>query len=75
MPLTTNNCTRHGGHVEERCPECEAEAYANNLEDAREFMRKNSRAYIQLRMGKQVSVGQLFQYFRALILEELNNGE
>lgn len=80
MPLTTNNCRKHGGHVEEECPECVQEAYANNLDVSREFMRKYGRVILfettELNSRKRtpVRIEDLFETFRALIIEELNGG-
>jgi hypothetical protein len=76
MPLTTNNCREHGGHVEDKCPECEREAYANNLDEAKRFMERNHRLIVFTDYeGKKVRVEDLFQYFRALIIDEINRQE
>jgi hypothetical protein len=74
MPLTLNNCARHGGHVEDDCPACVQEAYSNAISASREFFQNYGRCKIELIPGKIVRVEDLFQHFRMRILEELNGG-
>ena len=69
MALTTNNCRRHGGHVEDVCPKCAADAYAKQVVDMKRFFKQEHS--IELSGGDSVSVEELFQHFRVRLLEEI----
>lgn len=78
MALITSICKKHGGHVEEQCPECAREAHAHNVNMTEEFFLQHGKKRIILRGRKStdsdhwVSVDDLFQYFRIRILNEIH---
>lgn len=72
MPLTLNNCNRHGGHVEDDCPACVQESYAAAVGASKEFFRLCGRSKVKLSSGTELRVEDLFQHFRMRLLEELN---
>lgn len=76
MPLVTNRCKKHkSAHPEEECPKCIEENRLAAVEEMQTFFDKNAQANIEIISGRlvsSISVEQLFQYFRARLLEELS---
>lgn len=76
MPLTLNNCKKHGGHVEEECPKCVVEEYNEARERSTTFFYQHGKDTIVLRSpdGKKdtITVEGLFQYFRFRMIHEMN---
>lgn len=75
MPLVTNRCRKHkNAYPEEECPKCVEENRREAVEEMQQFFDKNAQANIEIISGRlvsSISVEQLFQYFRARLLEEL----
>ena len=70
MGLATNNCKKHGGHVEDECPACVADAYARAVRDMRQFFSHFGERNL---INTPVSVEELFQHFRVRLLEEIGS--
>lgn len=75
MGLTTNNCRKHGGHVEDKCPKCDEESYAKALDLMQEFFETHGKSTVVLKTlngsKETLPVEGLFQYFRMRIIHEM----
>lgn len=74
MPLVTNLCRKHkNAFPENECPFCRQEEWTNHIEESRAFFKAHGHRDIQeLVNGWNLSVEEMFQHFRARLLEELS---
>lgn len=73
MPLITNRCKKHNNaHPETECPFCRLEEQNRRLEASREFFRLCARSKLRLSSGTEIPVEELYQHFRARLLDELH---
>lgn len=73
MPLVTNLCKKHkNAFPENECPFCVLEAKESALGASREFFTLHGRHKIEVVPGYVVRVEELYQHFRARLLEELS---
>lgn len=83
--MTTNRCKKHEiAYVEDECPECARETYANNLEATNHFFHEHGQDTIQMRKAApelqkfeltRISIEDLYQHFRMRLIDELNPPE
>lgn len=72
MALVTNRCKKHQtAHPEEECPRCVREEAEKQREASKEFFENYGQCKIELIPGRIVRVEELYQHFRARLLDEL----
>lgn len=73
MPLVTNRCPKHkNAFPENECPFCVLEAKESALGASRSFFENYGKCKIELIPGRIIRVEDLYQHFRARLLEELS---
>lgn len=73
MPLVTNRCPKHkNAFPETECPFCALETKEESIGASREFFKKHGNSDLHgLIMRIDVTPEELYQHFRARLLEEL----
>lgn len=76
MPLVTNRCPKHkNAFPEAECPLCKQELWEDQVEASRKFFETHRNYHLRasfFEVKGNITIEDLYQHFRARLLEELN---